>query len=114
MTSTIAQTSSSPYNNVKNDTKSYPTFNEQTKDWKYYKTKFSSVATIHGIFYLMEENYLSCDLSDTNCTQATNDSTFQYSVLEYSLATCTAISRIKKNLQIQEWNIRLERTGEVV
>ena len=66
ITSKIAQTTSSSHNNIKIGIKLYPAFNGQTKDWKKYKTKFSSVAAIHGIYYLMEEKYLMSDLSETN------------------------------------------------
>ena len=56
ITSTITQTTSS-YDNIKIDIKPYPTFNGQTKDWRKYKIKFSSVTIIHGIYCFMEEKY---------------------------------------------------------
>ena len=44
----------------------------------------------------MEEDYLIPDSTENSYTQATNDNNFFYSVLEYSLAKSTAISRIKR------------------
>ena len=55
----------------------------------------------------MEGNYLMPDRSEINHTQANNDTTFIYSVLEYSFTTSTAISRTKKILQIQVFNSKL-------
>ena len=62
ITSTIEPTAlSSSYNKIKIDLKVYQTFNGQTKDWKKFKIQFSSVATIHGINNLIEEDYLIPD-----------------------------------------------------
>ena len=50
----------------------------------------------------MEENYSIPDLSETKYTQANNDDTFLYSILEYPLATSAAISRIKRYFKLKD------------
>ena len=82
--------------------KAYQAFNGQTKDLRKFKIHFSSIATIHGIYYLMEEYYLIPNTTGNIYKQATNDNIFLYSVLEYSLAKSTAMSRIKRYSKSKE------------
>ena len=81
--------------NVKIDIKSYPVFEGQVKDWKKYKRQFTSVATIHGISYLMETSYEMPLPTDSIYGKVLSENTFLYSVIEYSLAKSTAVSRVK-------------------
>ena len=55
------------------------------KELEKYKIKLSSVAKIHEVFNLVEENNLMSHLSETNFTKANNNRSFLHYILEYLL-----------------------------
>jgi len=81
--------------NVKVDIRSYPTFSGKINDWKSYKRKFEALASIHGFSFIMKKDFIVPDKGDDDAYHIYgNCSSFLQSILEYSLASGTALSRV--------------------
>ena len=89
---------------IKIDVKSYPEFDGQLKNWKGFKQNFKSVASMHGIGYLLNK---TCEPpTDTNeLVKFHQQNTFIQSILEYSLAKGNALTRVKKFSEKQMENL---------
>ena len=86
---------------IKIDVKSYPEFDGQLKNWKSFKQKFKSVASLHKIGYLLNKDYvIPTDPDDLSKYQQHNS--FLQSILEYALAKGNALTKVKKFSDAQD------------
>ena len=84
---------------VKIDMKSYPEFDGKLNNWKSFKQKFLSVATIHGVANIMKKTYVVPTAPSSTSEEVEtfkNSNLFLQSILEYTLAKSTASSIIKR------------------
>jgi len=83
--------------NVKVHIRSYPTFSGKNNDWKSYKRKFEALASIHGFSFIMKKDFIVPDKGDDDAYHIYDKrSSFLQSILEYSLASGTALSRVTR------------------
>ena len=94
--SSVNQATSSKLPQVKIDIRSYPEFNGKLKEWRVFKKQFISVASMHGIANIMNNDYkIPTDQDELMIFNQKN--TFLQSILEHSLAKGTALSRVVKH-----------------
>ena len=83
--------------NVRIDIRSYPTFDGKHGEWKAFKQKFEALATIHGFSKIMKKDYIPpVDEKDADYHSYTSRNAFLQSILEFSLASGTALSRVRR------------------
>ena len=101
----VIKIGNSPFNNampmVKIDVRSYPEFDGTLKNWKSYKQKFKSVASMHGLGDLVNSTY-QVPSGPKELENHYMKNGFLQSILEYSLAKGTALTRVKKFSKIRD------------
>jgi len=94
-TPSLTDVSSRPL--VKLDIRSYPMFDGKLNHWKAFKQQFRALATIHGFNYLLEKTYRApTDVDSPSYLIYLQHNSFLQSILEFSLAKSTALSRVKR------------------
>ena len=89
--------------NVKIDIKSYPTYDGKLSAWKGYKQQFKALATIHGFSYLLEKEYsVPTDTTSIEYVDYIQHNSFLQSILVFSLAKSTALSKVKPFTDTQD------------
>lgn len=89
--------------NIKIDIKSYPTYDGKLSTWKGYKQQFKALATIHGFSYLLEKEYsVPSDTTSVEYANYIKHNSFLQSILVFSLAKSTALSKVKPFTDAQD------------
>jgi len=79
---------------IKIDVRSYPEFDGNLKNWRAFKHKFTSIATLHNIGYILKEEFVPPTNPGELAIYETKNC-FLQSILEYSLSKSTALTRVK-------------------
>jgi len=84
-----------PY--VKLDIRFYPAFDVKLNSWRSYKQKFKALANMHGFSQIIEKSYnVPTDVNSGEYAIHKSRNGFLQSILEFSLAESTALSRVKR------------------
>jgi len=87
---------------IKIDIQSYPTFTGKHSDWKPFRRKFEALASIHGFISIMKATYQVPSVSTKKGKKFATKNAFLQSILEFSLAAGTALSRVTRYSKSQD------------